>query len=56
MNVRRVSVEIDTRERTLEGEEADEGGAGRVVHSPAFEETGGQVEALPSCQDGLLRT
>lgn len=37
----------------LEGEEADEGGEGRVVDTPAGEEAGGEGEALVAGEDGL---
>ena len=37
----------------LEGEEADEGGEGRVVDAPAGEEAGGEGEALVAGEDGL---
>ena len=37
----------------LEGDEADEGGEGRVVDAPAGEEAGGEGEALVAGEDGL---
>ena len=43
-------------EHTLESKEANEGGAGGVVNPPPLEEACGQVETLPSCQDGLCAT
>ena len=41
------------QEHTLEGEETNKGGARGVVDAPPLEEACGQVETLPSCQDGL---